>query len=244
MANKIRYGGAARLEVTDMAVYTTPRHPDFDECWEKNHRLVYYWAYRLAWIVARMFKQSKLHTPWRAEDFLGYLTLRLNYTLTNWKPEFGALTTIFCMHIVQHTLRMVVWVDREGYNRKDKDTKAALEAYAWNKGQRYHLYRTPEDVTWEEQMLELLGDDPWTALTRTLPPRYKQIVEYRFRDGKTLRETGELLDPPVTRERVRQLEVKIMTALRRRIEKLEPARRLFFGDLDTYLKPEEVRSEA
>ena len=165
---------------------------------------------------------------WERGDFLGYLTARLNYVLYCWDPGRGAFSTLFCAHLVPQTFRMVVWIDRERYNRDDDQQKTALEAYAYERGQRYHLYRTPEDFRWEEQMLELLGDDPWGKLMFNIPERSRTVLEWRFRDGKTLRQVGALLG--LTAERVRQIERDTLKAVRTRIERYEPARRLFFGE--------------
>jgi RNA polymerase sigma factor (sigma-70 family) len=48
-----------------------------------------------------------------------------------------------------------------------------------------------------------------------LPARYWHVIRMRYLEGMTLEETGQALKPPVTRERVRQIELKAFATLRR-----------------------------
>jgi DNA-directed RNA polymerase sigma subunit (sigma70/sigma32) len=55
---------------------------------------------------------------------------------------------------------------------------------------------------------------------RCLTPREEMILKERVFGGKTLEEAGRLCDPPLTRERIRQIEKhiyqKLLTKLRAR----------------------------
>lgn len=51
-----------------------------------------------------------------------------------------------------------------------------------------------------------------TNILLTLLPHEKDVIEYRYRDGLTLKETGENLG--VTHERIRQIELKALRKLR------------------------------
>lgn len=62
---------------------------------------------------------------------------------------------------------------------------------------------------------EVAGGDQWAALMRVLPPKWRAIAEARFRYDLTLDETGDFLG--LTRERVRQLEVRLLERIQRAI---------------------------
>lgn len=225
-----RGGGCGRQPVELSVLWEKPRHPAFDAMWAEYQNLVWWWAHRLAWFVNRANQIGKARRGrWTGEDFVGLLTIKFNFALHGWDPDGGAgFSTWFSYQIVEQCMRYVVRLDRDRGVRTEEQQRTALEAYAYERGQRYNLYRTPEDFGWEEQMLDLLGDDPWGRLTRGLPDRARTILEWRFRDGKTLEQCGALVG--VTKERVRQIEADTLKAVRARIERYEPARRLFFGD--------------
>lgn len=76
-----------------------------------------------------------------------------------------------------------------------------------------HAVISPEDAAVEQ----LLKDDVETLLSQ-LSPRQKHVIKLRFGldDGQshTLEEVGQQLKPPVTRERIRQIEAKALRRLR------------------------------
>lgn len=76
------------------------------------------------------------------------------------------------------------------------------------------------DCPVEDQALQSIYDESFkNAIKDVLPAREYQIISLRFglKDGKvyTLNEVGEMMNPPITRERVRQLESKALLRLRR-----------------------------
>ncbi len=213
-----------RLNIDESYMFAKERHPDFDAAWEEHSGLVYWWSAR----VARIFNRTLGARAWEREDFLGLMTVRLNYILYHWKPELGTITTVFSQHAIGLALRFVVWIDRENWRLDKEAHDELLKAYAYHKN-RDHMYRPPQNESWAEQLLDVIpDDDKWAYLTRTMKERTKTIMEWVYRDGMNFAEVGKLLE--ISRERVRQVHDAALGSLRGRIERLEPVRKLFYGE--------------
>ena len=78
-----------------------------------------------------------------------------------------------------------------------------------------HKDASVEDTVLQKYLMEGLIEE----VKKILPEREYEIISLRFglKDGKvyTLNEVGEMMNPPITRERVRQLESKALLRLRR-----------------------------
>lgn len=72
-----------------------------------------------------------------------------------------------------------------------------------------YLPATPDEIYDERATAEALRDS-----LDTLSPREQQIISLRFFEDKTLEDAGSALDPPVLRERARQIEAKALRKLR------------------------------
>ncbi|MBA4372260.1 MAG: hypothetical protein C0402_05310 [Thermodesulfovibrio sp.] len=66
---------------------------------------------------------------------------------------------------------------------------------------------------------ELLCNNEVWDVVDGLPARLRLVIELRFRDGRTLQETGNEMN--LTRERIRQLEAKALRLLRLRMRAVE-----------------------
>lgn len=67
-------------------------------------------------------------------------------------------------------------------------------------------------------------DDFWERVAKVLDPRYYRVIEMRFRQDMTLEEVGAVIG--VTKERIRQLEVKALKLIHSRVD---------FGDCQEHL---------
>lgn len=221
---------------------TTPfrreRHPQFDEYFETHQKLFWWWSNRIARILNRAVRRLK----WSNQDFIGWLVIWFNDCLFRFDPKVAKFTTFFSNRILSQVIRHVV--------QKDCETKPTLETYANYKQslqyKHYHesgnrLYRIAVNNDWTEQILELLGDDPFTFLTRTMKDRYKTVLELRYKHGKTLKEIGDLLG--VSKQRIEQIENRALGSIRLKLIQLEPVRELFFGSTTTEDLNEEVESQ-
>jgi RNA polymerase primary sigma factor len=79
-----------------------------------------------------------------------------------------------------------------------------------------NLYDLVEDVDAEEASHSAQRSEIWSAIDR-LPPRAKFIMRLRFIDGRTLEETGKLLE--LTRARIKQIQDDSLRKLRQMLRR-------------------------
>lgn len=233
----------AKKNFDELAVIRAPRHPDLDLYWDLHHRFLWWWANRLSkYFNLKWF--NTLRTPrskhgrrrWLPEDFMGYLVIRLNYVL-RWYDPSRNFTTFFSTNIVGDAWRMVIRQDAEKTSLNYSKKMASLEEWKDSYKNRefyesdFFMYRVPENESWAEEMVDLLGGGDqsaaWNKITEGLSPRAKTILEMRFKHGNTLQDCAVQFG--ITKERIRQVEAQSLASLRHRLEKLEPVRRLFYG---------------
>lgn len=214
-----------RKDISDTAMFQAERHPDFDKAWADHEMLIYWWANRLTWIMNRAWGGKK---HWCAEDFYGYLTIRLNYILHHYDPDKGTFATLFSYSIVKHVLRSVIEMDTEPKTIKMLlvDQEEAQRNKAYHESD-YFMYRIPENESWAEQILELCGPDPWEFLMRNVPPRSKTIIEMLYRCHVPWEAVAKEFG--VSRTRIGQIVLTTKKRIRDRLEKLELVRELFYG---------------
>lgn len=217
-----------KKDISDTRLFQMERHPDFDAEWAVKEKLVWWFAQKLARIVnANITSHGKRKMWWTPQDFIGWLTIRFNYSLHMWNKERGEFSTVFQSHLIGHAIRCVVKIDRELGTRTDEFKQEFMAAFAYYREKEF-LYRAPDNDEWTDQILDVIPDeDKWAYLSRGLPPKAAAVIEHRYRNGLTLREVSELYG--VSKQRISQIELATLASLRSRIEKLEPVRRLFYG---------------
>ena len=78
------------------------------------------------------------------------------------------------------------------------------------------LHELVEDVDAEEASTAAQRSEIWAAIDR-LPPRAKYIMHLRFVEGRTLEETGKILD--LTRARIKQIQDDSLRKLRQMLRR-------------------------
>lgn len=178
------------------------RHPSFDEYWESHYRLVYWWSRR----VCRILNQRRYHGGiiWSSEEFEGELTILFNYSLHYFDENGGAnFSTFFGRFAIAHCLKYVVANETEAHRVSDwnrRCTSKEMRVQQLNKESYesdYFLYRVPEKYSddWASEIVELFADPAslWSFLTRDMPEKAKDIMQWYYRDGKTGVEIASLL---------------------------------------------------
>lgn len=218
-----------KLAIEDKAAFREPRHPDFDECWKQNKRLMWWWANR----ISKMFQ-----CEWTPREFLGYLVIRMNMILHRWDKEKGAFGTLFGSRlyfaIIQDVLKYEsesMAVQNHGKRMTEEERREAGKVKVFYESD-LKFYQCPDsrDESWTEEILCLFPDNAalWRFLTHGIPERSANIMMWRYKDDKTGQEIAELLG--ISKQRVFQIEEATMKCFRNRIKTLECARSLFYGE--------------
>jgi RNA polymerase sigma factor (sigma-70 family) len=210
--------------------FDKPKHPDFDKYWPDYHKLIFWWSKKLA----RIYKKAHID----ADEFVGYLVLRFNYILYFWDASISKLGNLFQKHLITDTLRVVLQYESEAWHAyiyKECGGMKGIKIQQLEKDTHesdFFMYRIPENTSWTDQIIDLFPDTEtlWNHLTHGLTPRYKDVMLYYWRDGKTYAEIAELMG--VTKQRIEQIEKKGRASIKNTIKKLEVARELFFGKQD------------
>jgi DNA-directed RNA polymerase sigma subunit (sigma70/sigma32) len=162
--------------------------------------------------IARRFLGMGVH--W--DDLEGAALHGLVIAATYFRPELGWKFTTYSTR----------WVFQSCQAEAERHRKAGFH---WIPPTARPLAVQPTDpdglaVPFGSAMADVYADDPchaagswdtWARLVGLLTPRERRIVELRFRDELTLKQVGRRLG--VTRERVRQLEVRLLNRLRRAV---------------------------
>jgi RNA polymerase sigma factor (sigma-70 family) len=107
-----------------------------------------------------------------------------------------------------NTIIRVPYAPRSQFSEQVRQARSVLTSK-----EEYDTEAVPEPNVWEE--VAESSDFTFDNLTRSLPPRDRQIVRGRFVDGLTLAQLGEMHG--VTRERIRQVLVRSMKLLKERL---------------------------
>lgn len=223
-----------KVHVNQLAPYRAERHPDFDKFWESHGQLVWWWATRLARIFNSIHKMNT-----QAEDYVATLTIRLNYCLHLYQEDRGFLfSTYYGVQIYEYVLRELCkdterWNYRLYATRSDPESKRQerqIKAYTQEVDHRFYMPPDEYDDVWASDFIDFMGGigEMWDSICKCLDKRLKDVILLRFKHGLTLAQIAD--DWKLSRERVRQLEVRALDKIRKHVYHLERFRSLFVDD--------------
>jgi RNA polymerase sigma factor (sigma-70 family) len=217
---------------------TYPSHPLFEAYCQQYERLLWRWAHKLA-------RKARI----RSEEVIGYLYLRMNRFLYAYKEELGyKFSTYFLSHVVPDFFRDVmqyeseswaIWYKMRGPGNDEEDTPT-IQYYNSYEADGLFFKCPPPDDDWADEILKLFDtrEDLWDFLMRGIDRRVREILEMRYKLDMTLAAIGRQWG--LSRERVRQLEVRGLMRIKDRLVPLEKWAALFKAPSEV----EEVRDAA
>lgn len=149
---------------------------------EDHMALVYYWAGRLA---------REIDNPnYRAEDFIGWLTIRLHKTIEKNDEATGQIHTLFAWNILPAAMYQLVWKDSDHgqsrfKNNPQRKERTVKSLQSTSKEVQERLPAAVEEVVWTDIVCDHY-DTPeqlWDFLTEGMEPKQKQACMLFFRDG-------------------------------------------------------------
>lgn len=154
------------------------------------------------------------------DDLLGAAFEGLVLASQRYQPSYGyKFTTYATPWIQQKILRYLFVENRHGFKGLRDAKPRKVQRSRSHKGRK----ELPElhEVQADHRTNGCASADTmeiWDELLRRLTDRERFLIELRYREGLTLFETGEVLG--ITRERVRQLELKAIDKLRKSAKRL------------------------
>lgn len=217
------------MEATIERIDASTRHPDFDEYWERYHRLVYWWARKL---------ERRLGLP--SDEVLGTLVLRFNYVLHHFDESKGSFGNLFQRGIGDRFLEGFLRFESEGWHvhylklasyrgltSKRWQDESAVN-YAYHDYTNRLFYSLPQEDSSEiGEFLDCFpsGEECWDFMTRNLDKRDKFILRERFESEVSLVDIGNRLG--VTKQRVQQIEQRALGKVRERLRMIKTFVNLF-----------------
>lgn len=133
--------------------------------------------------------------------------------VSQWESEFGRKPTEWEMcRYLDVTLEMLRQIEKDGQMGKIQSLDKCVGEE--NDTQLYELLPDHEDA-YNDALDELLQEELKTVIwpmVDSLPDHQPEVLRMRFQDGKTLKETGNVIGATV--EQTRQLQAKAMRTLR------------------------------
>ncbi len=198
------------------------KHPLFDEFWEKHNRLIWWCA-----------KRSARAYGGEAEDYIGFLTLRMNKAVSTYTGEQGEFTTYFCTHLFGDVMRHVMRHESEAWallvaRRLTKYPERLAEEVSYDSDKHSLFYHIPEHDTLFDELTKCFDSSTtslWQYLCKGLDERSANMIYFRYKHDYTLEMLGR--DYGLTKERIRQLLDRSLEKIKKRIGTLEDWVKLF-----------------
>lgn len=158
--------------------------------------------------------------------FMGWLYIVYVRAVGGFRPASNVKFSTYLWDTFQRSYAMVIrevlrgesesWARFLAYQSAAPPERAETDRhYAFHEGE-YHLYRVPErDADWAHDVIAELGGAAafWATALNGLPIRERRILERRWRHGLTLEAIGR--EERITKERVRQLDLRAQCKLRK-----------------------------
>ena len=199
------------------------KHQRFDELWNTNKGLVYWWASKL----------SKLYGGIPSE-YVGMLVLRFNYVIYHYDESKGTLGQLFQLHLHKWIWKYMLRYESETkaiHNFNHNATTGELNEQQFNFAtyeKHRHLYSTPgKEEKWAIDLLENFDspEDLWAFLCRGMPEQWKKLIKQKFVQDLSFTDIAQ--SRGVSVQAVAQQYHTVMKRIRERIKVMEPFTNLF-----------------
>ncbi len=158
-------------------------------------------------------KFIKQYTEIEYDDLESEGMLGLARAAVRYKPELGWKFSTLASTCIIHALSAVV----QRYLRHTKGAKSAVRRTASYSEHPDLVRRKSKGKSLLSQLAadgDLTESREWLEFAVAgLDPRVQKILRLRFVEGMTLSEVGQVLEPSLTRERVRQIQVQALKQL-------------------------------
>ena len=202
----------------------------------------------LVWFVAKQYTAAIRGSSLTLEDLVqeGNMGLmRARETFDPAKAQFSTYAAWWIRHAIRRAIQnqiRTVRVPTHAQNGRDKDgherwrryPKANVPLFVKRKGsgkthndidvcvvdlmpQRFEPARDAEDGTLTVEREKAAR----RAVLKNLDPREQFVIRKRYWEDKTLQEVGDMMDPPLSRERIRQIEATALEKMRSSVKPVE-----------------------